>query len=71
MSTSTEPAVVDKLRAEVKKLSVASIQAKMQLHDLAEELPIAWETIPEVAQSTYELFQQLTAKRAELKAMGA
>lgn len=71
MSITHEPAVVDQLKAEIKKLSTASIQAKMQLHDLAEELPAAWETIPEVAQRTYKLFQQLTAKRAELKAMGA
>ena len=61
----------EKLRAEIKRLSVASVQAKMQLHDLAEELPTGWESIPVVAQHTYELFLKLTAKRAELKSMGA
>jgi hypothetical protein len=69
--TAEQTTTADLLRAEIKKLSVASVQAKMQLHDLSEELPIAWETIPEVAQKTYGIFKQLTAKRAELKAMGA
>lgn len=70
MAEIEEATTADTLRAEIKKLSVASVQAKMQLHDLAEELPTAWETIPDVAQKTYALFQLLSAKRAELKAMG-
>jgi hypothetical protein len=62
---------IDTLKAQIKKLSTTSVQAKMQLHDLAEELPTAWESIPDAAEKTYEIFKQLTAKRAELKAMGA
>lgn len=31
---------VDTLKAEIKKLSAKAIQAKMDLHDLSEELPV-------------------------------
>ena len=71
MPISDNSSSIDALRAEIKKLSAASIQAKMRLHDLAEELPTAWETVPDVAQKTYDIFQKLTAKRAELKSLGA
>ena len=39
------------LKAEIKKLSARATTMKMNLHDLSEELPISWETIPQVAQS--------------------
>ena len=32
----------ERLRAEIGKLSTASVQAKLQLHDVAEELPTGW-----------------------------
>ena len=35
---------------------------------LAEELPVDWEKIPEVAEQTFEVFKELTAARKELKA---
>ncbi len=58
---------VESLKAEIKKLSAKAIQAKMDLHDLSEELPVNWRTIPDVAQRTYEAFELLEKKRAELK----
>ncbi|MCW2285236.1 hypothetical protein M2323_003133 [Rhodoblastus acidophilus] len=62
---------VEALKAEIKKLSARAMNAKMNLHDLSEELPIGWETIMEVAQKTQDAFAILEAKRAELKAAEA
>lgn len=50
-------------KALLKKLSARATQAKMDLHDLSEELPIGWEKIPEQAQKTYEAFAALAAAR--------
>ncbi len=58
---------VDTLRVELKKLSAKATSAKMDLHDLSEELPKDWERIPEVASRVHAVFAELTAKRAELK----
>ena len=57
----------DTLKAEIKRLSAQALQAKMDLHDLSEELPNDWEKIPEVAAKAFAAFTELTAKRAELK----
>ncbi|MCA0994641.1 CCE_0567 family metalloprotein [Alloyangia pacifica] len=59
---------VEDLEKRVKKLSMRSTDAKMNLHDLAEELPTDWQKIPEVAAATYEVFKELTEARKELKA---
>jgi len=58
---------MDELKAEVKKLSAQAMQAKMDLHDLAEELPTNWTQILSVAQRAYDSFKLLEMKRAELK----
>jgi hypothetical protein len=60
---------VEILKSEIKKLSSQSIQAKMDLHDLSEELPANWERIPEVAQKTFEIFQKLIAAKQKLAAL--
>ncbi len=60
---------VETLKAEIKKLSAKATNAKMNLHDLSEELPINWKTILEVAQATYDAYEQLDAARAKLKSM--
>jgi hypothetical protein len=57
------------LKAEVKKLSAKAMQAKMDLHDLSEELPVNWGTIMAVAQRAHEAFALLDQKRAALKAL--
>jgi hypothetical protein len=43
------------------------MQAKMDLHDLSEELPINWEKILDIARVAYDAFSTLETKRAELK----
>ncbi|MFP3758191.1 CCE_0567 family metalloprotein, partial [Cupriavidus sp. SIMBA_020] len=40
----------DELKARLKKLNAQATQAKMDLHDLSEELPTNWEQILAVAQ---------------------
>lgn len=60
----------DKLKAEIKKLSAQAMQAKMDLHDLSEELPINWQQILDVAQRAHVAFETLESKRAQLSALG-
>lgn len=62
---------VDTLKAEIKKLSAKATNAKMNLHDLSEDLPTNWKTIMEVAQATYDAHAALDAARAKLKALEA
>jgi len=62
---------VDELKAEIKKLSAKAMQAKMDLHDLSEELPINWQQILGVAQRAHEAFEILESKRAELSNISA
>jgi hypothetical protein len=61
---------LETLKAEIKKLSAKATTAKMNLHDLSEELPLQWERIMEVAKDTYDSFAALTEARARLKAQG-
>jgi hypothetical protein len=58
----------DVLKAEIKKLSARAMQAKMDLHDLSEELPINWPQILPTAQRAHDAFKLLESKREELKA---
>jgi hypothetical protein len=60
---------LDALKAEVKKLNARATQAKMDLHDLSEELPTNWERIPEVAKFAHDAHAALIAVRARLAAL--
>lgn len=60
---------LEALKAEIKKLSAKAIQAKMDLHDLAEDLPVNWPSILDVAQRAHEAFSELEQKRAALKSL--
>jgi hypothetical protein len=62
---------VDALKAEIRKLSSRATTAKMDLHDLAEDLPINWQSIMTIAQETHDTYERLEAKRAELKQLEA
>ncbi len=61
---------IDTLKADIKKLSTQATQAKMDLHDLSEELPTDWQKIPEVAQRCHDLHARLADARARLRAAG-
>jgi hypothetical protein len=60
---------VETLKAEIKKLSARAMQAKMDLHDLSEELPINWPQIMSIAQRAHDAFAELEQKRTNLKAL--
>ena len=56
----------ESIKAELKKLNARATQAKMDLHDLSEELPTNWERIPEVAKIAHEAHAALIAARKAL-----
>jgi hypothetical protein len=58
----------DTLKAEIRKLNARATQAKMDLHDLSEELPTNWERIPEVARIAFEAHAALMEARKRLAA---
>jgi len=62
---------IETLKAEVKKLNARATQAKMDLHDLSEDLPTNWEKILDVAQTAYDAHQSLMAARRDLAAATA
>ncbi len=59
-------AELDDLKAQAKKLNAKATQAKMDLHDLSEELPTNWERILEVAQVAHDAHAALMAVRRKL-----
>ncbi len=59
----------DSIRADIKKFSAKAMQAKMDLHDLSEELPLGVEQVMEIAGRVRDSYAALDAKRAELKAL--
>ena len=59
---------IDTLKIEVRKLNAKATQAKMDLHDLSEELPTHWEKILEVAQRAYDAHAALMAVRKQVAA---
>lgn len=58
---------IDTLKAEIKKLSARATTAKMNLHDLAEDLPINWQGIMATAEAARDAYQALEQARARLK----
>jgi len=60
---------IETMNAEIKKLSAKAMQAKMDLHDLSEELPLNWTSIPAIAQKAHDAFAELEEKRAILKSL--
>jgi len=61
-------ASLEALKNEVKKLNAKATQAKMDLHDLSEELPTHWERIPEVAKLAHDAHAALVDARKRLAA---
>lgn len=58
---------IEKLKEEIKKLSARATTAKMELHDLSEELPLGVERIMEVAERAKAAYEALLGARAKLK----
>jgi hypothetical protein len=61
---------LEALKKDVKKLNAQATNLKMNLHDLAEDLPIGWEKIPELAEQTYQTYRNLMAARQRLADAG-
>ena len=61
---------VDDLKAQVKKLNQQATALKLDLHDLAEDLPTGWEKIPALAEKTYNAHAALNSARQALAAAG-
>ncbi len=60
---------LEELQKKVRKLNSRAGAAKMELHDLAEDLPINWTEIRAVAERTYAVFAELDAAKLELAAL--
>lgn len=58
-------------RARLRKLTGRATRLKLDLHDLAEDLPVGWESIPDVAARTYEAYAEIARLRAELDEEGS
>ena len=58
------------IKAKLKKLNAQATALKMDLHDLAEDLPTGWERIPEVAEKTYQAYRELEQFRKESAGAG-
>jgi len=56
------------LKARLKKLNARATQAKMDLHDLSEDLPTKWEKILEVSQRSHHAHAALMEARKEAAA---
>jgi hypothetical protein len=61
----------DERKAQLKKLNAQATQAKMDLHDLSEELPTNWERILEVAQRCHDAHAALISARQAAAAAAA
>ena len=60
----------EELKAQVKKLNQQATALKMDLHDLAEDLPTGWEKILDVAGKAHHAYQSLDEARKRLAASG-
>ena len=70
MEQQSTPVDLEALKKDIKKLNAQATNLKMNLHDLAEDLPTGWEKIPEVAAQAYEAYKNLTEARSRLAASG-
>ncbi len=63
----TETAVIEgeDTKAKFKKLNAQATALKMDLHDLAEDLPTGWERIREIADKTYQAYHDLNEFRKQ------
>ncbi|MGZ8907999.1 MAG: CCE_0567 family metalloprotein [Methylobacter sp.] len=60
----------DDIKAKLKKLNAQATALKMDLHDLAEDLPTGWERIREVAEKTYQAHLDLNEVRKQIAETG-
>lgn len=67
--TTTDPTDrLTELRARLRTLNGRATQLKLDLHDLAEDLPVGWEQIPDLAARTHTAYADLDRVQRELAA---
>jgi hypothetical protein len=71
-ATAATPADVANLdpeeaRKRARKLGVKASQLKLDLHDLAEDLPLGWENILDVARRTYDAYAEIARLEGRAK----
>ncbi|CDX17398.1 MULTISPECIES: CCE_0567 family metalloprotein [Mesorhizobium] len=59
---------LEELQKKVRKLQSRAGTAKMELHDLAEDLPVNWTEIKVIAERTFAVFAELDAAKRDLAA---
>ena len=62
---------IDALKAQIKRLNAQATNLKMNLHDLAEDLPLGWEKIPQVAAQAFDAYKSLIEARQRLQTSGS
>ncbi|WP_239308101.1 MULTISPECIES: CCE_0567 family metalloprotein [unclassified Frankia] len=68
MTTSDE---IPQLQTKLKKLNSLATRLKLDLHDLAEDLPVGWEQIIETATATYNAYVEIHRLERELAKVDA
>lgn len=59
----------EELENQLKNLTFSAGQLKLDLHDLAEDLPLDWERIPEVAGRTHAAYAKIAELREQIAAL--
>ncbi|WP_322747335.1 MULTISPECIES: CCE_0567 family metalloprotein [unclassified Frankia] len=67
----TTPDEIPHLQTKLKKLNSLATRLKLDLHDLAEDLPIGWEQILETATATYNTYVEINRLEHELAKVDA
>lgn len=67
----TTPDQLADTQARLRKATGRASRLKLDLHDLAEDLPTGWESIPEVAARTYEAYAEIARLQRELALGGS
>lgn len=60
----------EEIKGQIRKLNAQATALKMDLHDLAEDLPTGWEKILEVANLAHQAYKNLDEARKHLAASG-
>ncbi len=60
---------IEGLKLQIKKLNSKAGQLKMDLHDLAEGLPIDYQNLTALAAETYEIYRHLDELKSQLKSL--
>jgi hypothetical protein len=63
----TEITNIEELKTQIKRLNSKAGQMKMDLHDLAEGLPIDYDRLVDAAIETFQIYQQLDQLKQQLK----